>query len=61
MSKRMDAGGELTAEQASRLAVTVVAADLEYWAQTASVEGYVGLNDLIRALDMIRLTVTPKF
>jgi hypothetical protein len=61
MSKRIDAEGDLTAEQASRLAVTAVAADLEYWAQTASVEGYVGLNDLIRTLDLIRLAVTPKF
>ena len=60
MSNRMDAGDELTAEQASRLAVTAVATDLEYWARTASVEGYVGLNDLIRTLDMIRLDGTPE-
>jgi hypothetical protein len=61
MSKRMDAGDELTPEQASRLAVTAVSADLEYWARTASVQGYVGLNDLIRTIDMIRLASAPEF
>jgi hypothetical protein len=61
MSKGLDADDELTAEQASRLAVTAVAADLEYWARTASVQGRVGLNDLIRALDMVRLDSTPEF
>jgi hypothetical protein len=61
MRKHTDAGTELTAEQASRLAVTAVAADLEYWARIASVEGYVGLNDLIRTLDMIRLASSPEF
>ena len=45
---------ELTPEQASSLAVTAAAADLEYWARTASVDGRVGLNDLVRALDVIR-------
>jgi hypothetical protein len=51
----MDAGDELTHEYASRLAVTAVAADLEYWARHAAVEGHVGLNDLIQTLDVIRL------
>jgi hypothetical protein len=57
----MDADIELTPEQASRLAVTAVTADVEYWARTASVQGHVGLNDLIRTLDMIRLANTPEF
>jgi hypothetical protein len=57
----MDADIELTPEQASRLAVTAVTADVEYWARTASVQGHVGLNDLIRTLDMIRLDNTPEF
>ena len=61
MSKGVDAGDELTAEMASQLAVTAVAADLEYWARTASVQGRVGLNDLIRTLDMIRVDGTPEF
>jgi hypothetical protein len=54
VNKAMDAGDELTVEQASRLAVTAIAADLEYWARTASIQGHVGLNDLIRTLDIIR-------
>ena len=61
MSKGVDAGDELTAEMASQLAVTAVAADQEYWARTASVQGRVGLNDLIRTLDMIRVDSTPEF
>jgi len=55
----MEAGEELTQEYASRLAVTAVAADLEYWARNASVEGRVGLNDLIQILDVIRLATGP--
>jgi hypothetical protein len=51
----MNAEDELTHEYASRLAITAVAADLEYWARYAAVEGYVGLNDLIQILDVIRL------
>ena len=34
----------MTPEHASRLAVTAVAADLEYWARSASVDGYVGVD-----------------
>jgi hypothetical protein len=50
----MDDYEELTPEQASRMSVTAVAADLEYWARTASVDGRIGLNDLTRTLDVIR-------
>jgi hypothetical protein len=50
----MDHHEELTPEQASRMSVTAVAADLEYWARSASVDGRVGLNDLTRTLDVIR-------
>jgi hypothetical protein len=56
----MDAGDELTQEHASRLALTAVTADLEHWARNASVQGYVGLNDLIQVLDMIRLDSAPE-
>ena len=45
---------DLTLEDASRLAVLAVAADLEYWARTVSTDGYIGLNDLTRTLDIIR-------
>jgi hypothetical protein len=50
----MDSYHELTAEHAGRMTAIAVTADLEYWARTASVDGQVGLNDLTRALDVIR-------
>jgi hypothetical protein len=50
---------EITAEQASRLAVTALATDLEYWARTVSVDSRVGLNDLTRALDAVRDASVP--
>jgi len=56
----MDTQHELTAEQASRSAVTAVTADLEYWARSASVNGHVGLNDLTRILDVIREASAPR-
>lgn len=49
-----DTQSQMTLEQAGRLAVIAVAADLECWARTASVDGNVGLNDLTRTLDLIR-------
>jgi hypothetical protein len=55
----MSAEDELTHEYASRLAILAVAADLEYWARNAAVEGYVGLNDLVQILDVIRLAGGP--
>jgi hypothetical protein len=51
---------EPTCEQAGRMTATAVTADLEYWARTASVDGRVGLNDLIRTLDMIRDASAPE-
>jgi hypothetical protein len=57
----MDPHGELSVEQASCLAVTAVTADLEYWARTAaSGDGRLGLNDLVRVLDVIRIESTPE-
>jgi hypothetical protein len=56
----MDADQALTADQASRLAVTAVTEDLEYWASTASVDGRVDLNDLIQVLDVVRQASTPQ-
>jgi hypothetical protein len=50
----------MTEEYASRLAVTAVIQDLEYWARHAAVEGYVGLNDLIQTFDMVRLASAPE-
>jgi hypothetical protein len=56
----MDSHHELTPEQASRMTAIAVTADLEYWARTASVDGRVGLNDLTRALDVVREASTPE-
>jgi hypothetical protein len=56
----IDAQHDLTPEQASRMAVTAVTSDLEFWARTVSVDGRVGLNDLTRTLDMIRLASLPE-
>jgi hypothetical protein len=56
----MDTEHELTADQAGRMAATAVEADLESWARSASVDGRVGLNDLTRALDMIREVSIPQ-
>jgi antirestriction protein ArdC len=53
------ASEELTAEEASRLAVTALAADLEFWARAVSVDGWVGVNDLIHTLDMAREASVP--
>jgi hypothetical protein len=52
-------GDELTVEEASRLAVTALAADLEFWARAVSVDGWVGVNDLIRTLDLVREAGVP--
>ena len=49
-----EAPPDLPLEHASRLAVLAVAADIEYWARAVSTDGYIGLNDLTRTLDIIR-------
>lgn len=56
----MEIQHELTADQASRMAVTAVTTDLEYWARCASVDGRVGLNELTRVLDVIREASAPE-
>ena len=55
----MDPHGELTPELASQMAVVAVTTDVEFWARTVSVEGRVGLNDLTRTLETIRLAAAP--
>lgn len=52
-------GDELTGEEASRLAVTALAADLEFWVRAVSVDDWVGVNDLIRTLDLVREAGVP--
>jgi hypothetical protein len=56
----MNTQHELTADQASRMAVTAVTTDLEYWARGASVDGRVGVNQLTRILDVIREASAPQ-
>jgi len=56
----MDTQHDLTAEQASRMAVTAVTTDVEYWARSASVDGRIGLNELTRMLDVIREASVPE-
>jgi hypothetical protein len=54
------AHAELDAEHASRMTATAVTADLEHWAHSVSIDGRVGINDLVRALDVIREASTPE-
>ena len=56
----MDIQHALTPELASRMAVTAVTTDIEYWARTACVDGHVGINDLIRTLDVFREASVPN-
>jgi hypothetical protein len=51
---------ELTVDEASRLAVTAVAADLEYWARDVADHGQIGLDDLIGVLDVVRAESAPQ-
>jgi hypothetical protein len=55
----MDAHNDLTPEHASRLAVTALIADLEYWARSVAVDGHLAVVDLIRTLDLVRETTVP--
>ena len=50
----------LTADEASRLAVTAVAADLEYWACNVAAHGKIDLDDLIYVLDVLRADSVPQ-
>jgi hypothetical protein len=55
-----DSSRPLCPEQASRMAVTAVTSDVEFWARCNSVDGRVGVNDLIRTLDVIREASIPE-
>jgi hypothetical protein len=50
----------LTVDEASRLAVTAVAADLEYWARSVADRGRIELDDLIGVLDLLRADSAPQ-
>lgn len=51
---------QLTVEEASRLAVTATAADLEDWARGTAVHGRIDLCELIAVLDVLRAHSTPQ-
>lgn len=56
----MNTSQHLTVDEASRLAVTATAADLEHWARSAAVQGRVELAELVDALDMLRAASRPQ-
>lgn len=49
----------ITAEQASRMAVTALASDIEYWARESARDGQVSVDDLTRVLDVVREASRP--
>ena len=50
----------LRVDEASRLAVTATAADLEHWAHSVAVQGRVNLEDLVDILDVLRAASVPQ-
>ena len=51
---------QLSAAEASRLAVTATAADLEDWARSVAVHGQVDFHDLVGVLDVLRAASAPR-
>jgi len=51
---------QLSVDEASRLAVTATAADLEYWARSVAVHGQVDLDDLVAVLEVLRADSVPQ-
>jgi hypothetical protein len=56
----MTTAQQLSADEASRLAVTATASDLEHWARSVAVQGQVDLNDLVGCLDALRAASVPE-
>ena len=52
---------QLSVDEASRLAVTATAADLEYWARSVAVHGQVDFHDLVHFLDALREASAPQY
>ena len=50
----------LSVDEASRLAVTAAADDLQDWALSVAVHGRVGLDDLVDVLDVLREHSIPQ-
>ncbi|MCI2422350.1 hypothetical protein MOQ72_33480 [Saccharopolyspora sp. K220] len=51
---------QLSVDEASRLAVAAVAADLEHWACSVACGGQIELSELIEVLGIIRTTSIPR-
>ena len=51
----------LSVDEASRLAVTATADDLQDWALSVAVHGQVGLRDLVDVLDVLRAHSIPQY
>ena len=51
----------LSVDEASRLAVTATATDLEEWAHSVAVHGQVALDDLVDVLYVLRAHSTPQY
>jgi hypothetical protein len=51
----------LSAEEASRLAVTATCADLEFWARGVAVQGKIELDDLIGFIEALREVSVPQY
>ena len=47
-------------DEASRLAVTATAADLEDWARSVADHGQVDLHDLVHVLNILRADSVPQ-
>jgi hypothetical protein len=56
----MNTSPQLSVDEASRLAVTATAADLEHWARSVAVHGHVALDDLVDVLDLLREASVPQ-
>jgi hypothetical protein len=50
----------LSVEEASRLAVTATAADLETWSHSVAVHGQIELADLLEVLQLLRSASQPQ-
>lgn len=56
----MNSRQPLSAEEASRLAVTAAVADLEDWSRNVAVHGNVDLDDLLGVLEILRSASAPQ-
>jgi hypothetical protein len=56
----MNTSQHLSVEDASRLAVTATAVDLEGWARIVAVNARIDLHDLIDVLDLLRAASAPQ-